>query len=312
MQEIPNYLSKLDDKLIICDVSTILKDTHKKTGLSYRQAGKIIGITEWTYAKNLNSNRSSIGFLKKFTNGIDSLTFEKIYLQEKITITAKKKLIPLPKQVDSNLAYFFGYLQGDGCLVKDGIRLTFTDEYIEQLESINALSKKIFGITGAISLFSSEISTKPCPRLHIKSVVMNSFFHVVLGLNRGKKKDMTIPLLIRHDKNLLSHYIAGLFDADGTIPKNPETAKQLFLDITMRDQSFIEDIKLALKEFGIDTLKTFERITKSPSSDFISKTYEIRIRRKAMILKFLQEIGSYHPNKRKRAERIIQMIGPVA
>ncbi|MCX6803450.1 MAG: LAGLIDADG family homing endonuclease, partial [Candidatus Diapherotrites archaeon] len=118
---------------------------------------------------------------------------------------------------------------------------------------------------------------------------MNSFLNSVFEVNRGTKRNLRIPKLIRGNKDLLRHYIAGLYDADGTLPKHPREAKQLFLDITLKDKEFIEEIQLVLTEFGIKTLKLYERFSKSPQNDSVSSTWEIRIRRQADILKFLNE-----------------------
>ena len=309
MVPIPNYLEKLDGNVMILGLKDMLKESHLKTGLNYRQAGELLNLSESFYRYHLqNKPHAKIEFLKRFSEKIDSNIFNKIYAKDVLEFTAKKKKVILPKEISPDLAYFFGYLQGDGCLTSSKKEVCFDDEYIEQINKINELSQKLFGVSGHIREKRSPIAIKGSLNLEIKSVVLNSFFNRVLGINRGIKKNMKIPKLIKENKALLRVYIAGLYDADGTLPKEPEQAVQLFIDITMKDREFIKEIKEALLNFGIETHKIYERIAKSPNSDFISKTHEIRIRRKAMLLKFLQEISFYHPNKAIRVRKMMDLL----
>jgi len=102
--------------------------------------------------------------------------------------------------------------------------------------------------------------------------------------------------------------LAGLYDADGTIPKTPKKAKQLFIDTTLKDKGFIEEIKAALQKFDIETLKIYKRCSTSLSKNNPSITWELRLRRKGFILKFLQEISFYHPDKAKRAKVVRKLL----
>lgn len=288
MVSIPNYLEKLEDKIMVLGVSRILKESHLNSGLTCRQVGNLLSLSRDYYQKHLTiKSHCSIKFLKSFSKNIDPTIFDKIYASENIAFTARNKKVFLPKRVDSKLAYFVGYLQGDGCLTSDKKQICFSDEYIEQINKINSLSEKLFGVSGHLHKKKSDLSNKRIPNLEIKSIVVNSFLHTVFGINRGVKKNLKIPQLIKKNKRLLKHYLRGLFDADGTLPRDPQSAKQLFIDITMKDKSIIKEIKDSLLLFNIETLKIYKRVAKSPSSDFVSKTYELRIRKKEMLLKFL-------------------------
>ena len=166
----------------------------------------------------------------------------------------------------------------------------------------------LFGIQGHIYWKDSEISTKLSPCLEIKSVVLNSFIHTVFEINLGEKENLKIPEIIKFNKELLRSYLPGLYDSDGTLPKEPDKTKDLFIDITMKDLCFIAEIKECLLLFGIETLKIYNRKHKSPSSEFISSTFEIRIRKIGMLIRFLQEIGFKHPNKALREEKMLKLL----
>lgn len=306
---LPNYLPFLDDNVMICNIAPLLHKSHAKSGLSCREAGKLLGYSRDYYQKHLTIKKiCPIKFLKGFAKHIDPGIFNKVYEMNNLQFTARTKKVLLPKSVSPELAYFIGYLQGDGCLTSDRKRVLFADEYREQIVKMNELAQKLFGVTGDICVKTSKISTKNSYSLEIKCLVLNSFIIHVFGINRGEKRNLRIPPLIKSDKELLRAYLPGLFDSDGTCPKEPATAKQLFIDVTLKDKEFIQEIKDALLNFDIETLKIFERIAKSPSSDSISSSFELRIRRKKMLLKFLDEIGFNHPNKFQRALKMKEML----
>ncbi|PIN85848.1 MAG: hypothetical protein COV47_00065 [Candidatus Diapherotrites archaeon CG11_big_fil_rev_8_21_14_0_20_37_9] len=309
MIPIPNYIEKLDNNVMIIGINDILQKSHAKSTLKYNEAGKLIGLSESYYRAHINYKpHASIWFLKLFSKKIDPEIFNKIYQKENIEFTAKTKKIKLPKKITPELAYFLGYLYGDDCLTSCKKQIIFSDEYLTQIMTIERIAQKLFDSAGYIREMNTTISLKPHYNLEIKSSVLNSFIHKVFGINRGIKTNLKIPVLIKKNKTLIQYYISGVYDADGTLPKNPEKAVQLFIDITMKDKKFIKEIKEELLGFGIETLKIYKRIAKSPTSDFLSKTYELRIRRKSMLLKFLQEINFKHPNKAIRAEKMIKLL----
>ncbi len=309
MVEIPNFLEKLDDKIVVLGISNILYESQIKSGLSTKESARLFGLIEKTYKKYLISkNRASIKFLKTFCEKIDSEVFDKIYALQKLEFTARQKKVFLPKIVTPDLAYFVGYLQGDGFISSDKKQIGFSDEYFDQAEKIELLSRNLFGLAGHVFPKKSPLSGKDSACLEIKSVVLNSFLHNVFDINRGEKQNLKIPNLIKQDKILLKYYLAGLFDSDGTLPINPAEVRQLFIDITFKDKSFIEEIKGALLVFGVETQKIYERIGKSPKDGRLCSSFELRNRQKGMLLKFLQEIGFYHTNKALRAKLLYSLL----
>jgi hypothetical protein len=100
-----------------------------------------------------------------------------------------------------------------------------------------------------------------------------------------------------------------LCDADGTLPKDPYTCKQLFIDITFKDKLFIEQVRAELQCFQVNTLKPYCRVSKSPNSDYISNTWELRIRKRDDMIRFLKEIGFSHPDKAKRVTKVLGFLG---
>jgi len=198
-------------------------------------------------------------------------------------------------------------------LGSDKKTIGFNDEYKEQLEKINDLFYRLFRKKGKIRKVKSPIGKKGSYTLEIRQYVINSFFHVVLRMIRGYKNHLEIPKLIIKNKPLLKNYLIGLYDADGTLPKNPETVKQNFIDVAVKSQHLMKQVKKAVESFGVLTLKLYPRKSRKCFCQSIKKEsiiWELRIRRKKAIIRFLKEIGFNHPEKSKRALHLLKKMDP--
>ena len=184
-----------------------------------------------------------------------------------------------------------------GSIESNKRRINFSDEYLEQINQINLICNDIFKIKGRIDTRYTNKSKKSSYRLEVGSIALNDYLHKTFCINRGIKKNLMIPNKFWENKEIMRWYLIGLYDADGTLPKNPNKCKQLFIDITLKDKALIDKIKEALIWFNINTLKPYCRKSKSPNSDYISTTWDLRIRKKEDMIKFLNEIGFYHPIK---------------
>lgn len=225
----------------------------------------------------------------------------------------KNKRVMLPQYLSQKLAYYIGYLQGDGCIESNLKRVDFIDEHKSHLNFINYLTYDLFNVSGNIRERFPSLSKKAVYTLEIGSVDVHKFLRKVFSIPVGVKKDLSIPHQMYKNRELMVWYLRGLFDADGTLPKNAISVKQPFLDITLKDLAFIEEIQKVLQSFGIRTLKPYKRVAKSPHSDFISETWELRIRKRADMISFINEIGFFSENKANRIESLLKRLNaPVA
>jgi hypothetical protein len=220
----------------------------------------------------------------------------------------KKDYVSIPEFLSPQLAYFIGYLQGDGCLESNMKRVTFTEEDIEQINLINGLAFALFNVVGKVRERFPKLSKKVLYNLEIGSVDVHKFLGAVFNIPVGVKKDLSIPSIVKENKTLLRWYLCGLFDADGTLPKEASAVRYPFIDITLKDKAFIEEIRTALLDFGIVTLKPYRRLAKSPNSNFISETWELRIRKKSDMIRFINEVGFFSKAKNDRATRLLRRL----
>lgn len=300
--KINNYISKLSDKIrIILDQDIILKYINN---FILENISSRLCFLKSSLNKYLKNKKYPIFFLKELDKLVRVDIFNLIEQHNPIFFSKWKK-VKLPYFITPKLAYFVGYLQGDGCIESNKRRIDFTDEYLEQINEIYQVCFDLFGIKGRIEEKRHALSIKGAYRLEIGSLVLNSYLHNVFEINRGIKTNLKIPFIFSKNKEFLRWYLVGLFDADGTLPKDPKKCKQLFIDVTFKDREFINEIRQKLNLFGVKTLKPYCRIAKSPTSDYISKTWELRIRKRKDIISFLKNIGFLHPNKRKRMKKLL-------
>jgi len=100
--------------------------------------------------------------------------------------------------------------------------------------------------------------------------------------------------LLPEDKETQKSYIQAFWDTEGGCPRIPDKTKALYLSFTQKDKQALEDIRRMLTEtFGIRT--GCVRL-----SDKKKTVWRVCIENKEGMLKFIQLIGSSHPEKKLR------------
>lgn len=141
---------------------------------------------------------------------------------------------------------------------------------------------------------------------------VSSFLSDFIGLERGRKSSGRIPRVLLVENELLRWYLCGIFDAESSMPIFPKSKSGCYIDFCMKDHGLVLEIKSVLeRRFGIIVYGPYRRVAKSGRFEKVVEESEIRIRKRPEILKFLQMIGTVHPDKIKRKEMMIRLIeGP--
>lgn len=129
------------------------------------------------------------------------------------------KQVNLPNYIDEDVAEFTGVYLGDGTLTKYFIRISGDKRFdVKYFEYLNKLTKKIFGIEGAIR----EEKTKNQLYLNIRSKKISDYFQTNLNFKTGDKikNKSKIPEQILNDKSLFFACLRGLVDTDGSVSKD--------------------------------------------------------------------------------------------
>ncbi len=98
-------------------------------------------------------------------------------------------------------------------------------------------------------------------------------------------------------------YIRAFWDADGGCPGYPSLKRKLYIDFTQKDATILKAVKEILNRYGI-TMGNIRKSERKPSGDI----HRVAITGKPAMLRFITTIGSWHPAKRPRLEKIRQLI----
>lgn len=205
--------------------------------------------------------------------------------------------ITLPKQSEK-LAEFLGILYGDGYMNKYSNN-TYLIEIAGHSEKdidyhqnfIKKSCKELF------SIIPKLIIRKDQNTLYSRIISKKIFlFLESIGMPKGKKKNLSIPLWIKYDSAYLKAFIRGVYDTDGSIILRKR--KQNSVSLKMKSKVLVNEIKEALEQNDYFIAHNIEK--RDDERGFSSTTYCIRINRKEMIKRFMQEIGSSNPYKLKK------------
>lgn len=305
-----NFLLLLREDIKLIGISPILQKWHKNKMPNFSFACKKLEISENFYRCIINGKKPlPLWFLKRLSH-LDSNLSNKIYKNFSF-VTARNSKDILPTFINPQLAYYIGFLHGDGHVDRNEKRISFSEKYGPQLEIINKLTNLLFNVDG--DLYFRKEKTRKFWTLDVRRVTINSFFSDVLGIKRGKRISNKIPEIIKENKGLLRWYLCGLFDAEGAMPLKPKNKKNLYIDIAMRDSQLINEVKdLLYSIFGITTYGPYRRLAKSPHSKNVSIEAELKIRKHSEIKKFLSIIGTIHPDKVRRKKLILNLLNKTA
>jgi phosphate starvation-inducible PhoH-like protein len=169
----------------------------------------------------------------------------KVEFQPKIHKNDKKSKPVNIECLDSDFAYILGLLVGDGCLTaKNRILLASIDEEIIL----------------AFKDFAERLNLHIFPNSDKNFVIASSQLYqllLFLGLSNGKAETKQIPkAILTAPQEVVSAFLSGLFDADGTVEKRDGTI--IFSTIS---EKLVSQLQTVLLNFGIVCSKANKRGT---------------------------------------------------
>ncbi len=156
-------------------------------------------------------------------------------------ITGKTKAITIPA-LTPDIAYFIGYLHGDGSVSSDGVRVRFRvhENSPQILEHLIAVGRE-FGLDTHTLRTSEQCQTKAY-ELQFNSAALNQY----LGLFKQPSQPLNIPDCILLGKaDIRQAYLAGLADADGCYSQGVLVASV--------EQRFLQQVQTLYASLGITT-----------------------------------------------------------
>lgn len=199
-------------------------------------------------------------------------------------------IVNLPRYANPQLAYFIGYLHGDGTLNKNLKDFSVSDSNRMFLTKIASLAKYIFDVES--NLF--RIKGKNAYRLDFCQVNIHSFLATFCPV--GKKKNLLkIPDIFKQNKCLLKWYLTGLFDADGSLGKYEN---YLRFNFVQSSKNFVFDVWSELMNIGFNI--GAPRLFRSSHPDDRSRIileWVISIHSKEQMNIMLRNFSFQHPDK---------------
>jgi len=256
-------------------------------GVSY------VALKEWPHGRkpiSLEKLNTLIGFCDApFQKNIESKIDSKEIL---LSCRYSPHKIKFPKVLSSDLAYLLGIYLGDGTFAGDSSNKkgnwvigAFFDNREHQV-LCDLIILKIFGIKA-----KQYDSKENCFESYFGSKVLHWFFRSYFGVCNGYKCNRIFgsDLILKSDKKIISSFLQGLFDSDGTIT-NRNVVKYASTSKVM-----VEQVRAVLTEFGIDS-----GFSKWLKAEKYLPLYTAEARSKNNVLKFAERINFRHPGKHAR------------
>ncbi len=215
--------------------------------------------------------------------------------------------IELHKEIDGEMMYLQGLLAGDGDVYSTsyggiGLRLTNSEsEVLQQAES----TLRSFNIES--SIYREDEKT---PQLRFASKIFGSLSQS-LGIPIGEKKERieVSGALSKLPNKLISPFISGLFDADGSAIERDNGAS--YIDLTQSSKEYLRQIRLLLLRFGIRSKirKRDPTVSEIRGEEIRSAPkYTLEIKGKENLERFNEKIGFNLSSKDEKLQRIIDSI----
>ena len=209
--------------------------------------------------------------------------------------------IKFPKEITKELAYIVGIILGDGTLKGEAgnkrgdwtIGAYFDNE--EHCKLYVKYFNKVFETTPKYRLTKSC-----CLACSIASKALFWFLQKFFEIKNGYKHDsIIIPKLIEYqNEEVLSWFIQGLFDSDGTVIPSTKTIK-----LASTSQKIIQQTKKHFDEFGIAS-----NCYKWNKKGNFKTLHTLRVCSKKSIATFANKIGFQHPIKKEKLKNLCNSI----
>lgn len=238
-----------------------------------------------------------------------SYRWERIFISNKyFTLGGSPHQVKLPTFITPKLSYFVGYLYGDGYIsdahqrYRDRGRMLcevkIADSTYEHINNISKILKNLFNIQVTIRderISKGEQTYYIDPKCKTLHRFLNRLFEMPVGRKKGK---LSIPsLLLQASAELRKWFIAGFFDADGSIFRKKRPSGSMYVvKLKQTSLEILQDIKnLLFKDLGIVLQGPYEEP---------EEAWSISSGKYKTVKKFCKDIPLLHPQKVTHAKEI--------
>ena len=212
----------------------------------------------------------------------------------------------LPIKLSPGLAYFVGFIAGDSSLSQKKIEKNSTAIRF----SNNDLKRKYIELVR--KLFGKEVEVTPALEKRAQDFRFGNraIFKLLKGLGIQKPEKLFIPREIVCNKELVTAYLRGLFDTNGSVydRRSHGGGKRGEIELITIYREFAEQIQNTLFRLGIPAYirEREPRITGQNGKSIKSrKQYRISITQNAAISRFAELVGFSVQRKKEKLGKIV-------
>jgi replicative DNA helicase Mcm len=303
--KIPGIISLIKSNPVVHGIKPAIKELARKLSKKHgtlRKASKVVGLSEGNLYYNWVNEHArgniKLSDLKKISA---DLSIDCGRLVKRVSLY-NGKVHSLPKDIDCDLVYVAGLVAGDGDIRKSG------SSYSIRLSNSCKTLQRHFRDTVSMQ-FGLRINVTPgCrqrPEASRAHSVLLAEILFSLGLCTSPKSTrihMSDTLLHMPD-TLLAHYIAGLYDSDGSV--QCRTGGSDCIEVTTCSETLARQLQLVFLRYGIHA-KLRDR---PPSKGRICgrhRKWVLDIRGNAQIRRFQEAIRLRHPKKASAVRKIVE------
>jgi replicative DNA helicase Mcm len=218
------------------------------------------------------------------------------------------KVHKIPFILNKDFLYFAGLIAGDGDIRKSGS--TYSVRFSNKEQPLHSSFVKV--VSEQFSLpFNIQKGNKHRPqatRTHSK-ILAQILFALGIPLSPKSHSLALSPTLLHLHNTLLCHYIAGLYDTDGSVCIR-KTKGSDCIDLTTCSEQLARQLQLVFLRFDIHAKI---RSRKPSGGAYNGKTIQGKLKKWILevrgieeIKRFAQSIPLRHPDKKKKLDDIIQ------
>ncbi len=217
----------------------------------------------------------------------DGLPPEKV----QFLLSVNSNPVKLVREVDERLAYAVGVVLGDGYLSSDGYYLSAT---FDDPDYMGAFIDSLSGfLPGSVPSIKDNGTSKV---VTYGSKIFVDFLSKAFGIPRGEKGSWDVPHLVLSNDELMRHFLAGLFDADGYVdPNGPSVV------LTTKSENAARKVWYALQRLGI--ISTVTRVKNRGFKE--GYIFRVTVSGVEDLKKFRSLIPLRHSRKRAKLEEIL-------
>lgn len=221
----------------------------------------------------------------------------------------KAKDFLLSSNLDSDWAYLFGYLIGDGCISLKGDRVS----WVADQDNVDYL-KNLLALKLEVNWRCREIPKKTCSvwEIYVCSVGVAQFF-LNYGFKHGAPNKVIPDFLLevaKVDPGIRKALLQGLYDSDGGahLWKGKNGSINLDINFASVSPTLAEQVLSLTRDFGVSSKIS---IRKYPDGSNWCPSNIVRIRRSSDALIFFKHVGFRLQRKQNALEEFLFKSFPV-